>query len=185
MSAVVKKEKSKWRFVKYLLLIAFVIIIVLLIFSGNDASPKNAYNTKINNAKGYYQKLNVDDAILAFEEAIEMDPFCPDAYEELADLYYEEGDEAKAKATLERAKNKVSEDDLQEIIDKLLSLENGDYLKTNKDYPVNFSFLRVLRNFIVKVFGHDKQVDDVVETIEHPDKQDSMIDDIVGDSLGF
>lgn len=67
----------------------------------------------------YLGEGNYEEAVIAFEAAIEIDPKRPEAYAGLADAYLAAGDEAAAKAALEQGVFATGDEDLSGHLEEL------------------------------------------------------------------
>ncbi len=98
--------KSKL-FISLILLVtagaAAAVIAVNVGHSGNDLQ------TKLDLGKKYVSELDYENAIIAYEEALEIDPYCLDAYLGLSDAYMALGQPDKAAEILQQAKNMLPE----------------------------------------------------------------------------
>lgn len=98
--------KSKL-FISLILLVtagaAAAVIAVSVSHSGNDLQ------TKLDLGKKYVSELDYENAIIAYEEALEIDPYCLDAYLGLSDAYMALGQPDKAAEVLQQAKNMLPE----------------------------------------------------------------------------
>lgn len=98
--------KSKL-FISLILLVtaatAAVVITVNVGHSGNDLQ------TQLDLGKKYVSELDYENAIIAYEEALKIDPYCLDAYLGLSDAYMALGQPDKAIEVLKQAKNMLPE----------------------------------------------------------------------------
>lgn len=82
---------------------ATVVISVNVNYSGDDLQVKLDLGNK------YASELDYENAIIAYEEALEIDPYCLDAYLGLSGAYQALGQEDKAIAIMEQAKELLPE----------------------------------------------------------------------------
>ena len=109
-----------WIGITAILLAAAVVVTVAILTKCSDPA---SYEEKMDLGRKYLLELDYDQAILAFEEAIKINPKKKDAYLELAEVYVETGEPEKAVKILEKAEKKVQdEDDLEEITEKKLKM---------------------------------------------------------------
>lgn len=76
-----------------------IIIVIVLMLRGNATDKRLAKQLDLGNS--YMDELNYEQAIVAFEEAIKIDPKSEEAYICLANVYIEQGEYAKAIEVLE------------------------------------------------------------------------------------
>ena len=101
------------------IIIATVIIIVAGTAGGiavaNAVNPTRKVVKQLELARKYVTELNYEQAIIAYEAAISIDPKNADAYIELAQVYIEVGELELAKEVLEKALENVEEDDIRRV----------------------------------------------------------------------
>ena len=98
------------------------ILLVILLLCGCGESPKT-WQEEYDLGVRYLSEGNYDEAILAFEAAIEIDPKRAEAYLSLADVYVAQGDLDAAREVLDRAVEAVGED--EEVLAKIEELGGG------------------------------------------------------------
>ena len=86
------------------------ILLVILLLCGCGESPKT-WQEEYDLGVRYLSEGNYEEAILAFEAAIEIDPKRAEAYLGLADVYVAQGDLDAAREVLDRAVEAVGEDE--------------------------------------------------------------------------
>lgn len=106
---------------------AVALVLVVGIGVGVFATQKNErtkrYNRMIKTAKKDMTELDYEEAISAYEEAIELDPTNAKAYIGLADAYAKQGDLEAAKKVLEDAEKNVDKDQIPDVEDAKKQLE--------------------------------------------------------------
>ncbi|MCD7819113.1 MAG: leucine-rich repeat domain-containing protein [Lachnospiraceae bacterium] len=126
---------------KYLLLILIPILIaiaVLLFLIGRRISTANTWQEQYDLGMQYLEDGEYEAAVVAFTTAIETEPKNAEAYEQLVQLYMQEGRLDEAKALLEQAvEGAEGDEETMETISKLYyvsrpepptaSYEDGDY----------------------------------------------------------
>ena len=186
-----------------IVLVAAVIAGILLIRSGlNQESYKEAIQT----AEKYVAAAQYEDAIVAYENAIETIPEEEEAYLGLADVYLTQGKVSQARTTLEKG---YTYSKAPSILDMLNGINDGSLLvnrfdqnqdketleKRSGQFGWNTAFLQRLENFtysdysdeygawpdIVKVSKGEVKVvhDDLSATLYYSDtpEDDSIVDD--------
>ena len=98
------------------------ILLVILLLCGCGESPKT-WQEEYDLGVRYLSEGNYEEAILAFEAAIEIDPKRAEAYLSLADVYVAQGDLDAAREVLDRAVEAVGED--EEVLAKIEELGGG------------------------------------------------------------
>ena len=93
-------------------LITGIVITILVKTSGNK---ENEYNEKLSLGQRYLSELNYEQAIISFNEAINIDPKKEEAYLLLAETYVKKGDIDKAVEVLEKSKKEVNSDNLESV----------------------------------------------------------------------
>ncbi len=121
----VKKQKRVWPFVlaaAALILLAAVILIVLFA----SGSKEKQYEEQLQLAERYLDELDYDRAILAYKEAIKIDPERADAYLDLCDVYLAQGDREAAIEVLEDGIRKCKDDEKRRLEKKLKKLKEEE-----------------------------------------------------------
>ena len=100
-------------------MVAVVVIVIALLITALMLLPKAGTAKKVSKQLSlgakYLSELEYEQAIAAYELAIEIDPKCVDAYLELADIYSELGEYDMAEEILKKAKREVAEEDVAQI----------------------------------------------------------------------
>lgn len=99
----------------------FLTIILLLSLAACSKAPEAAepadeapdWQTQYDLGVRYLSEGNYEEAILAFEAAIEIDPKRPEAYKQLAEVYYELGEDEKAENTLRQGYEETGDNSLK------------------------------------------------------------------------
>lgn len=122
-----KKKTPIWIFIVIGLVVIGAIVAILSTNAGKDRKVQKL----LTEANKYLVAMDYEQAIAAFEEAIEIDPKCVDAYLGLADAYTGMEDYDKAIVVLKEAEAKCQDNDLKRInkakekIEELISNESG------------------------------------------------------------
>ena len=95
------------------------VLLVVLLLCGCGAAAKS-WQEEYDLGVRYLSEGNYEEAILAFEAAIEIDPKRAEAYLSLADVYVAQGDLDAAREVLDRAVEAVGED--EEVLAKIEEL---------------------------------------------------------------
>ena len=119
--------KSVFKSKKVIIVFAIILLVVAVIITAiisNGFSDEARAKRKIKSAEKYVTELNYEDAILAYEEAIKLDPRNMDTYLALAEVYVTREEPEQAIVVLERGIT-VAKDVYEE--EKLI-LKNCDLL---------------------------------------------------------
>ena len=101
------------------------VIVAVAVFS--KASKNTEFEEKMDLGRKYFSELDYEQAVLAFMEAIEIDPKNTDAYIQLAETYSKMGDNKKARDILTEGLNNIDDDNEVEKIKKLMSQYSDSY----------------------------------------------------------
>ena len=114
-----KTMNKKWIIIIAAIAAVVCIVVAAVIFvTGN--SPERKLAEQLDLAEGYLSELDYENAIVAYEAAIEIDPGCRDAYLGLADIYIEQEDYEEAAKILEEG---LAQTDSSAILRKLEEVE--------------------------------------------------------------
>ncbi|MBR3307981.1 MAG: tetratricopeptide repeat protein [Lachnospiraceae bacterium] len=107
----IKKENGKgiWIAVIVTLAVALIVVVVIAVIAN---SPAQKYSKQLKLAERYMEELDYDKAVAAYRAAIDIDPENPEAYEALAELYIDRGEDEEA---LEILKAGVGETEAEEL----------------------------------------------------------------------
>lgn len=78
-----------------------------------QATPANRLKRQLRLAQKYLNEMNYEQAVLAYKEAIAIDPKCEEAYLAIADIYIKTGQEEAAVRILEEAKNNIQTEKIE------------------------------------------------------------------------
>ncbi|MDD6207601.1 MAG: chitobiase/beta-hexosaminidase C-terminal domain-containing protein [Clostridiales bacterium] len=98
-------KKSIWKSKKVIIAFFILVLIVSVVLGGigvTGFSKEKRAERKVGTAQKYVESLKYEDAVVAFEEAIRLDPRNMDAYLGLAEVYVARNQKEKAVETLER-----------------------------------------------------------------------------------
>ena len=119
---VVTKQKKfpVWVIIAAVAVLA-VIATTVIVIAGSGTARKVSKQLEL--ARKYAMELNYEQAVIAYEAVIKIDPKNTDAYLELADVYVEMGQPEKAEEVLKTAAENVEKDDLKKIDQKIEEIE--------------------------------------------------------------
>lgn len=104
-----KEEREMQNVLKSKILIgailAAVSVTAAVIIAVNAGHSGNDLQTQLDLGNKYVSELDYENAIIAYEEALEIDPYCLEAYLGLADAYMALGQQDKAIEIMEQAKS--------------------------------------------------------------------------------
>lgn len=115
-----KKSRILLIVLSSLLVIVIGIIAFILI---NGHMVESQYTASISKAEEYVQAKNYEDAIVAYKEALEIDPDSEDAYVGLADTYIEMGDTVNAISIVNKGLARIDSSKLRDTLNLLNSYE--------------------------------------------------------------
>ncbi len=95
---------------KILAVIAIILALITVLGAGTiiaQSTPANRLKRQLRMADKYLSEMNYEQALLAYNEAIKIDPKCEQAYLAIADIYLEQGEEEKAAAILEEGQKYI------------------------------------------------------------------------------
>ena len=84
-----------------------------------QATPANRLKRQLRLAQKYLNELNYEQAVLAYKEAISIDPKCEQAYFAIVEIYIKTNEEDKAVAILEQAQVNIQTDALSARLDEV------------------------------------------------------------------
>ena len=128
----VKKRKKTIAVICIVLALAVALIAGTLII---QATPANRLKRQLRLAEKYLTEMNYEQALIAYNEAIKIDPKCEQAYLGMADIYVKKDEPGKAVELLESVENSMNTDKIkskletakkQEVLIKLKSAQTGD-----------------------------------------------------------
>ena len=118
------KKKKKWIYglaagISLVVIAAAVAIAFLL-------SPSNVYSRKINEAEKLVEEGDYDNAVLAYQEAIDQDPENVEAYLGLANLYESNNEVSSAINLLQAGYLRTDSLQIKVALNRLLELQGGE-----------------------------------------------------------
>ena len=143
-----KKSKILLIVLSSLLVIILGIIAFILI---NNHMVESQYTTSISKAEEYLQGKNYEDAIVAYKEALEIDPDSEAAYLGLADTYVAMGDTTNAVNILNKGLARIDSSRIRNALNRLgnTETETKDLVATESEkihliLPLNKKLLHIL-----------------------------------------
>ncbi len=97
---------------KLLSVILFAALFLVILLAGCGKTPQELYQEQYNLGIRYLSEGNYEEAIIAFEAAIEIDPRSVDAYIYLADTYVQSGDAMNAVSFLDETLTAIENKEL-------------------------------------------------------------------------
>lgn len=149
-----------------------VILIALLIGIGINHSPAGRLAKQLELGQKYLEEMKYEEAVVAFNNAIEIDPMNADAYLGLVEVYIRTGDFDKAYEYAAKGYELTGDERLQEKMDMIesgnITASNGWVMKQcYYDYEYDLGFLGYV------TWTHDMQ--GRVETTSIYDKNNQLI----------
>lgn len=112
-------EKHTKRIITIAAVLIAVITAAIIGTIAIQATPANRVKRQLRLAQKYLNELNYEQAVLAYKEAISIDPKCEQAYFAIADIYIKTNEEDKAVAILEQAQANIQTDALSARLDEV------------------------------------------------------------------
>ncbi len=106
---------------KIIAIICIVLALAVALIAGVlviQATPAGKVKRQIKLAEKYLTEMNYEQALIAYSEAIKIDPKCEQAYLAMADIYIKQGEAEKAIAILEEGQKNIQTDAMTEKIEE-------------------------------------------------------------------
>ncbi len=144
-----KKRKILLIVLSSLLVIVIGIIAYMLI---NNHMVESQYTASISQADRYLQDKNYEDALVAYKQALELDPDSEEPYLGLANTYVAMGDTSKAVSILNQGLERIGSSKIKNLLNQLgnlnanakdLSTKDSDELTFNANFEqkiVNYTY---------------------------------------------
>lgn len=152
-----KKNKILWIVLPVaVLMIAAVVAVTVLLLTGQNKQQK--YSEQMAAAQRYLEAEDYEKVIMAYEAAIEMNPQAPEAYEELAEFYIDQGKYYTAQIVAEdgwKATGDSRFQDLMDLVETSRQFEAGSDGDQQNGFVVEGTDSEnlVLRNVMVEQIG--------------------------------
>lgn len=163
---------------KKVIVVAVALIAIIVIVACTAAAllynGKDDYAQRIDAAYRYLEEGDYEQAILIFEQAIEMDDTREDAYLGLYTTYMEMGDEETARQVIRKAVGVTDSDKIQDLLDQINQDGAGDgqqagsNLLDNESEIVDKGHSLVLNVDMLEMFG-SANYGDYVQNFGNPD----------------
>lgn len=111
------KKTNVWKILLITLVVIVIAVIAGIILYNNSDTVK--LKKQLDLGEKYLAEMNYEEAVVAFNQAIEIDPRSADAYLGLADAHLGMGDEEAAFAALEAGYEAIGDERLKERIDEM------------------------------------------------------------------
>lgn len=112
------------------LLAAAACVLLVLILRGRSGA--RSYEECLELGQKYLEEMNYDEAILMFQDAVNIEPKRTEAYTELVNLYIAQGEYDKAREVLDYAEKKVDEEGREKLSVQRTKIDNAEYLAKEK-----------------------------------------------------
>ena len=112
-------EKHTKRIITIAAVLIAVITAAIISTIAIQATSANRVKRQLRLAQKYLNELNYEQAVLAYQEAISIDPKCEQAYFAIADIYIKTNEEDKAVVILEQAQANIQTDALSAKLDEV------------------------------------------------------------------
>ena len=117
-TAAIVKDKHK-KIITIATVITAVIAAAIIGAVAMQATPANRLKKQLRLAQKYLNEMNYEQAVLAYKEAISIDPKCEEAYFAIADIYIKTNEEDKAVEILEQAQAYIQTGALSARLDEV------------------------------------------------------------------
>lgn len=112
-------EKHVKRIITFTALMLAVITAVIIGTATIQATPANRVKRQLRLAQKYLNEMKYEQAVIAYKEAISIDPKCEQAYFAIADIYIKTNEQDKAVAILEQAQANIQTESLSAKLDEV------------------------------------------------------------------
>lgn len=129
-----KKKFSLWAVI--VVLAGVIAIIAVAFITATANSPARKAEKKLSLAERYMTELNYAEAIVLYNEILEIDPKNIQAYKGLFDAYIATDDEEKARETVARAESLLASGDAEDIRTELRTLIETMQATIDEKYKV-------------------------------------------------
>ena len=141
---LMKKSNKKIVVLIIIIFIVFIVVGILLTFNISSTNKEKILQEQLDLGNKYLNELNYEQAIIAYETAIEIDPMSVDAYLGLSFAHEQQGNYDKALEVLELGYEKTQSDVILQEIERIQAIiSQGDYaqtdlsaLETDSEYPL-------------------------------------------------
>ena len=127
--------------------IAAFLLTALLLLSLAACGGKGSWQEQYDLGMRYLNEGSYQEAVIAFEAAIEIDPKRPEAYLGAAEAYVGLGDTAKAIDILKRGQEQTDDQTIQERLEQLLTLQDSGALSSYGVYSYDERGREIRREF--------------------------------------
>jgi tetratricopeptide (TPR) repeat protein len=142
-----------------IIIVVQLVIVVILSIQGNRGNKLQKY---LDLGNKYIAELDYEQAIIAFQKAIEIDPKCEEAYKALVDIYIETEDYEAVLEILEMAVDNVDDTEYFEEIT----------LKVNESLN---------KENIIEIHNEDIEVQNNLDTLENDNSSTENVNDVQTD----
>ena len=150
-----KKRKILLIVLSSLLVIVIGIIAYMLI---NNHMVESQYTASISQADRYLQDKNYEDALVAYKQALELDPDSEDPYLGLANTYVAMGDTSKAVSILNQGLERMDSTKLKALLNQLETYKSESenlLAKDSEEIQFNNSFEQKIVNYTYEDFKEE------------------------------
>ena len=137
----VKKRKKTIAVICIVLALAVALIAGTLII---QATPANRLKRQLRLAEKYLTEMNYEQALIAYNEAIKIDPKCEQAYLGMADIYVKKDEPGKAVELLESVENSINTDKIKSKLETAKKQEVLIKLKLAEKYLTEMNYEQAL-----------------------------------------
>ena len=135
MQVQTKGLNKKFIFIAISLIVIGLIAALVLLIPTSAKAKK--VEEQLNLGAKYLSELNYEQAIIAYEAVIKIDPKCEEAYLALADIYIATGEFEKAEEVLKQAEETLDADAMDSISRKRKKLEDAKERQNQVEAPTS------------------------------------------------
>ncbi|MGN0408066.1 MAG: DUF6273 domain-containing protein [Bacteroides sp.] len=114
---------------KVIISVSIVIVLLVVVIAGTliiQATPANRLKRQLRLAEKYLTEMNYEQALIAYGEAIKIDPKCEQAYLAMADIYIKTGNVQKAVELLENGQKNIQTDTINGKLNEIRNLDESE-----------------------------------------------------------
>lgn len=154
-----------------------ILLLAILLLHSNSGKKVPSLEDQLALGQKYLEEMDYDDAILAFEAAIEIDPKCEEAYVGLASAYVGLGNYEKAVTVLEDGLKQV--EDVIPLHEKLLEvyLETEDYENCIKELKTLISLDSQKKEYyekLIEIYKEQGMTEELIEFLNEIKDSEAM-----------
>lgn len=138
-SDIVVKKGKKWvsPFIISITALLVIVTVVIICFTINSSSKATELQEQLDLGNKYLSELDYEQAIVAYEAAIEIDPMSVEAYLGLASVYEAQGNYDKALEVLQQGYDATGDKRIADKIDEIHAWQEQEISEENMETSEN------------------------------------------------